>query len=132
MKRLLTLVALASVALMPITETFAAKPKVNPLVTGQSGQPRLGFTGLMLPGVGLRVVSVTPGSVAQQIGLEANDVIVSMNGQTIVSQPHYLQILRQAVDFGGGNVSMVVRNSRPFPPLVTLNFQIPASYGPSP
>lgn len=82
-------------------------PGFNP-----SPAPRLGFTGQMIYGYGMKVLSVAWGTPAQRIGLETGDVIVRINGRQIRSQFDYDQALRDAATYNGGQVNLLVRNVR--------------------
>jgi len=46
-------------------------------------------------GVGLKVASVEPNSVASKLGIEVGDVIVEVNGRTIKGAPDVLEVLSQ-------------------------------------
>ena len=80
---------------------------------------------------GMQVVSVNYGGVAQRIGLESGDIITSINGQQIHCEQSYRQALAQAAVYGGGNVTLQVRNVRWTPgclhtqKFVTIGTQLP-------
>ena len=80
------------------------------------GQPRggLGFSGTVVPGLGLRVNYVFPFSPAQRIGLESGDVVLLINGSRIDSMVAYARILASS----GGFVDLIVRNVRTGAPLL--------------
>ena len=73
--------------------------------------PKLQFNGTMTH-LGLQVISVDYGGVAERIGLEPGDIIASINGQSIHCDQSYKQALTQAAVYGGGNVTLKVRNVR--------------------
>lgn len=100
----------------------AAKPaaaqhntRVAPLV-GPGAQsattPRLGFYGQVQPNWGLMITSVTPGSLAARYGLEPGDVIMSIGGRRINCFHDYLGGLQAAVNYQGGNVTLMIDNVR--------------------
>ena len=47
-------------------------------------------------GAGIRISGVTPGGAAEQAGLQANDVLLSYNGNPIDSLQTYSDLLRQS------------------------------------
>ena len=104
-------------------------PYVAPPVNPGISQPYLGFEGRYVPGYGVQVLSVNRFSKAERIGLEPYDIIQKINGVCVHSMHQYRTLLREAVAFNGGQVSMVVKNSRPFPApqLVTINFRLRTS-----
>jgi hypothetical protein len=59
-------------------------------------------------GPGMKVEKVTPGSPAARLGLEAGDVILSVNGQPVRSQADYARLL----DHAGGRVRLEILNGR--------------------
>jgi membrane-associated protease RseP (regulator of RpoE activity) len=74
----------------------------------------LGFSGTVIPGLGLRVNYVYPFSSAQRIQLEPGDVILMVNGVRIDSMIVYDQVL----DSSGGFVNLVIRNVRTRAPVM--------------
>lgn len=81
------------------------------LLPGDQPQPHrrtLGFYGHIDPGQGMHVDRVLWGSRAEQIGLEAGDMIVSIDGRCILSRYDY----HRALDHAYGRTSMVVRDVR--------------------
>ena len=62
--------------------------------------------------LGLQVISADYGGVAERIGLEPGDIITSINGQLIQCEQSYKQALFQAAVYGGGDVTLQVRNVR--------------------
>ena len=73
--------------------------------------PKLQFNGRMTH-LGLQVISADYGGVAERIGLDPGDIIASINGQSIRCDQSYKQVLSQAAVYGGGNVTLKVRNVR--------------------
>ena len=73
--------------------------------------PKLQFNGRMTH-LGLQVISADYGGVAERMGLEPGDIIASINGQSIRCDQSYKQALTQAAVYGGGNVTLKVRNVR--------------------
>ena len=73
--------------------------------------PKLQFNGTMTH-LGLQVISVDYGGVAERIGLEPGDIIAAINGQPILCDQSYKQVLTQAAVYGGGNITLKVRNVR--------------------
>jgi hypothetical protein len=57
---------------------------------------------------GMKIERVTPGSPAARLGLEAGDVILSVNGQPVRNQADYARLLDQ----GGGRVRLEILNGR--------------------
>lgn len=127
MKKTIAFVAMTMVALSVTNTTFAQKMKtrtvqqqqtyVQPGFGGQQQAyvqptPKLGFTGQMVYGYGMKVLSVNWGSAAQRAGLEAGDVITRINGRNIRSQWDYDQALISAANYNYGQVNMKVRNVR--------------------
>ena len=92
--------------------------------------PKLEFNGAMTYR-GMQVVSVAYGGLAQRIGLEPGDVITSINGRAIHCEESYKRALFQAAVYGGGNVTLQVRNVRWTPgclhtqKFVTIATQLP-------
>ena len=82
-------------------------PQVNP----QYPQPKLGIWGHM-DYRGMVVDSVAPNSPAAKLGLESGDVVVRINGQRVDSIFTYQTLLRDAVNYKHGHVSVLVENIR--------------------
>ena len=74
--------------------------------------PKLGFTGQIVYGLGMRVLTVNYGSPAQRAGLEYGDIIMSANGMPIRHQGDLSRALINAVQFNNGAVSLYVKNIR--------------------
>ena len=110
----------------PVAKLAPPTTYIAPPVDPGIPAPMLGFNGTMIHGYGLRVNSVNNFSKAQRIGLETNDVITAINGVTVYSHHQYQQLLREALQFNGGQVAMRVINSRPWPApkVVTINFRL--------
>jgi len=60
---------------------------------------RLGFQGVF-NGMGMRVVSVETGSLAQVNGVEVGDVVTQVNGLSVTSYSRYLQLIEPALSQG--------------------------------
>jgi len=73
--------------------------------------PKLEFDGRIVS-QGMQVVSVNYDGLAHRLGLEAGDVITSINGQYIHCERDYAAALFRAAVYGGGNVTLQVRNVR--------------------
>ncbi len=82
--------------------------------------PKLEFDGREIHGVGMQVVQVKRGGVAEQIGLEAGDIIVRIDGRRISCVNDYKNALARAAMYGNGHVDLVVRNIR-YRPGCTVN-----------
>ncbi len=74
--------------------------------------PKLGFTGQIVYGLGMRVLSVRYGSPAQRAGLEHGDVIISANGIQIRNPGDLSRALRNAAQYQNGSVNLFVKNIR--------------------
>jgi hypothetical protein len=124
-----TLLALAITASARSDEHFQ-EFYVNPGVNPGCVQPRLEFNGHFHPGEGMHVDYVIFGGLAHQLGLEPGDMIVSINGQLIMSDDHYFHLLSDAVTFNGGHAQLLVRNVRGLPAYVTVNAFLPCGNPP--
>jgi S1-C subfamily serine protease len=124
-----TLFALALTATAVAEEQFQ-QFYVNPGVNPGCAQPRLEFNGHFHPGEGMCVEYVIFGGLAHRLGLEPGDMIVAINGQLIMSDPHYFQLLNDAVMFNGGHAQLLVRNVRGFPAYVTVDAYFPCAGAP--
>ena len=65
----------------------------------------------------MRVLNVNYGSPAQRAGLEYGDIIVRADGVQINSHADLKRVLRKAVRYSGGSVSLYVKNVRGRPHL---------------
>jgi S1-C subfamily serine protease len=110
----------------PVNPQPWLQPPVNPSV-----QPpvRLGFIGHFDWQQGMVVDYVTPGSIAQQVGLESGDAIVQINGLWINSNNAYFSALQAS----GGQGTMLVRDvrtgSRVYVPLSPYGGVAPSPFG---
>jgi len=77
--------------------------------------PKLGFTGQIVHGLGMRILSVNYGSPAQRAGLEYGDTIMSANGIQIRCQADLSRALNNAVHSTNGAVNLYVKNIRGCP-----------------
>lgn len=64
------------------------KPRISTTSIPPTCDPRVGFAGTMVPGVGMRVDQVF-----RQIGLNPGDIVVKINGQVIHNQRDYDEAL---------------------------------------
>lgn len=103
---------------------------VNPGVNPGFPQPRLEFNGHFHYGEGMHVEHVIYGGLAYRLGIECGDMIIAINGQTIQSDPHYFQLLREAVMYHGGHAELLIRNVRGNPLYVTVHAHLPCGNGP--
>lgn len=80
----------------------------------------LGMKATLLPGVGLGVESVTPGSPADAIGLESGMVIIEANGAALVDET----VMPAVIASSGGilNIKVIAGEGQP-PQSVTLQLQ---------
>ncbi len=123
-----TLVALAMAASVNADDhqQYFIDPGFNPGIA----QPLLNFEGHFHYGEGMHVDRVIYGGIAQRLGIECGDMIVAINGQTIQSDPHYFQLLREAVLYHGGHAELLIRNVRGYPLYVTVHADLPCGNGP--
>jgi S1-C subfamily serine protease len=66
--------------------------------------PHLGVKARAFPGGGVKITEVEPGSVAEDLGLEAGDVLVAINGQLV----NFGSEAAAAVASSGGHVTLIV------------------------
>jgi membrane-associated protease RseP (regulator of RpoE activity) len=73
---------------MPFFPTPPAQPRFDiPLIPEIGGRPRLGVT-FVTTDEGAEVVAVTPGSPAEQVGIQIGDIITRVNGKRVTrAQP---------------------------------------------
>ena len=88
----------------------------------------------MVYGYGMRILSTSYGSPANQAGLERGDVIFSINGRRILCQFDYDGALQDAALYRGGFVNMTVRNVRydmgtSFQEFVNVSTRVMGFYG---
>ena len=74
--------------------------------------PKFGFNSYNIHGVGERVTRVRWGGLASQLGLEPGDVILAMNEFALTYHGAWNEALRDAMQFHGGEVELVVRDVR--------------------
>ena len=82
--------------------------RLRPSYPSYPSQPRLGFEGHYDYGHGMHVDRVLWGSLASRIGLEADDVIIGIDGQRIRSLGHYYSLLRNS----GGRATLYIEDHR--------------------
>jgi hypothetical protein len=87
-----------------------AQPYVLPGGGGMS-VPKMNYTGYVIPGEGMRIVSVQPGGIAARAGLEPGDTIRRINGRLISCKSEYDAAMINAA-MNGGHVDLLVRNVR--------------------
>ncbi len=124
-----TLFALALTA-TAVADEHLEQFYVDPSVTPGCVPPRLEFNGHFHPGEGMHVDYVICGGLAERLGLEMGDMIVAINGQSIMSDPHYFQLLSDAALYNGGHAQLLVRNVRGFPEYVTVDAYFPCAGAP--
>lgn len=73
--------------------------------------PRFGFSSFSINGFGERVTGVRWGGIAQRMGLESGDIILSLNGYPLTYHGSWTDALREAV-YNGGYVQLRVRDVR--------------------
>ena len=108
---------LASLTLITISSASAAPPKamlMNPNPGGDHGYdlPKFGFSSFNIEGYGERITGVRWGGIAQRMGLESGDVILSLNGFPLTYHGAWKDALHQAVYHGNGYVNLRVRDVR--------------------
>ena len=120
MKMRNTLLALTMVSALAVTFLISpqqthAQQQQKTAAGGGGGameyQPKLGFNGHM-DYRGMVVDSVVVNSVAFQMGLETGDVVTHVNGKPVTSYHTYLTLLRDAVNYQNGRVSLQIENIR--------------------
>jgi len=86
------------------------QPAPAPLPAPQS--PRLGVKGFVAQNGGLKLTEVLPNFPAQDIGLEAGDTILTMDGSLIQSPTDVNTLLDQVIKTKNGKLEMVVQNGK--------------------
>jgi hypothetical protein len=99
-----------SVATAGQPQALLLNPGYNPGPTCYE-LPRFGFSSFTINGFGERVTSVRWGGIAQRMGLESGDVILSLNGYPLTYHGSWNDALREAVN-NGGWVQLAVRDVR--------------------
>jgi S1-C subfamily serine protease len=87
---------------------IAASAKTN---TELNTLPKLGFDSQLIAGYGEQVTYVERGSKASRLGLEEDDVILSLNDQRLTHRGAWQLAMREAVA-EGGVVTLKVRHAR--------------------
>ena len=111
------LALLASLTLVTISTASASQPQALLLNPGLNpgpvchDLPRFGFSSFTINGFGERVTNVRWGSIAQQLGLECGDIILSLNGFPLSYHGSWNDALREAM-LSGGYVQLTVRDVR--------------------
>ena len=107
----------ASLALIAVSSASAGQPKallLNPNPYPGPGcyeLPKFGFSSFNINGYGERITKVRWGGLAQQMGLESGDVILSLNGYPLSYHGAWKDALREAMN-QGGYVQLTVRDVR--------------------
>lgn len=115
--RTTALALFASLALIAVSSASAGQPKTlllnpNPYPgPGCHHLPKFGFSSFNINGYGERITKVRWGGLAQQMGLENGDVILSLNGYPLSYQGSWNDALREAMNHGG-YVQLTVRDVR--------------------
>ena len=109
------LALVASLTLVTLSTASAAPPQqmlLNPN-QGQGGYnlPKFGFSSFN-NGYGERLTSVRWGGIAQRMGLESGDTILSLNGYPLNYHGAWTDALQHAVYHDGGYVKLRVRDVR--------------------
>jgi hypothetical protein len=111
------LALLASLTLITVSAASAAPPQkllMNPYPgQGQGGWelPKFGFSSFN-NGWGERITGVRWGGIAQRMGLENGDTILSLNGYPLSYHGAWKDALREAVYQNGGHLKLKVRDVR--------------------
>lgn len=110
------LALLVSLTVFTISSASAAPPKAlllnpNPGGGGCYELPKFGFSSFSIDGFGERITNVRWGGIAQQMGLESGDVILSLNGHPLTYHGAWNDALREAV-YNGGFVKLKIRDVR--------------------
>ncbi len=92
-------------------EEIVACPVTARTTTDLTNLPKLGFDSQLIAGYGEQVTYVERGSTAFRLGLEAQDVILSLNGKRLTQRGAWQAALQTAVD-EGGSVILKVRDAR--------------------
>jgi hypothetical protein len=107
----------ASLILIVVSSASAGPPKtflVNPNPYPSPGcdhLPKFGFSSFNMNGYGERITKVRWGGLAQQMGLENGDIILSLNGYPLSYHGSWNDALGEAMNHGG-YVQLTVRDVR--------------------
>jgi len=119
---------------MPLPQPQQPVPGVQPKLFIQpphhQNGPLLGIYGQSVPGYGMRVNSVVPGTIASRVGLEPGDIVTGINGQSVQNR----WALQQAMSLSGRYISLTVADIRGTG-LVNVSYDrwtghVASSYGP--
>ncbi len=111
------LALLATLSLIAVSSASASHPKALLVSPGfnpspiYNDLPRFGFSSFNIQGYGERITNVRWGGIAQRMGLEPGDVILSVNGYPLSYHGSWNDALRQAV-YSGGWVQLRIRDVR--------------------
>ena len=94
-------------------EPAVAEGRTQPPVLNSARHPlpELGFCGFAVSGIGEYVLSVDPDGAAEQIGLEAGDMILALNGNQLAREGDWDQAMAHAAA-SDGRVTLKVRSGR--------------------
>jgi len=92
-------------------EEIVVVPTAAKTVTEPSALPTLGFDSQLIAGYGEQVTYVERGSKAFRLGLEEDDVILSLNDERLTHRGAWQVAMRAAVA-DGGVVTLKVRHAR--------------------
>lgn len=92
-------------------EEIVVVPAAAKTTTELNVLPRLGFDSQLIAGYGEQVTYVERGSKAFRLGLEEEDVILSLNDQRLTHRGAWQLAMREAVA-EGGVVTLKVRHAR--------------------
>jgi hypothetical protein len=111
------LALLASLTLIAVSAASAAPPQKlllnpNPGFPGGFDLPKFGFSSFNIQGFGERITNVRWGGIAQRMGLESGDTILSLNGYPLTYHGAWKDALREAVYYNGGHVKLKIRDVR--------------------
>lgn len=110
------LALMAALTLATISTASASQPQAL-LLNPNSGPgcydlPRFGFSSFSINGFGERVTSVRWGGIAQRMGLESGDVILSLNGYPLTYHGSWNNALRETMYNNGGFVKLKILDVR--------------------
>jgi len=112
----LSLVATEAQAQQRIQMIGAAQPAVQPFIQPIQPPPvvlpKFGFQSFNVHGVGEQVTFVNCHSLAEQLGLERGDMILSLNGRSLTYHGAWNQALTNVMLQGGGMIHLNIRDIR--------------------
>lgn len=108
---LLLALAVSTLSVSINAEEISATPVAARTATERNALPKLGFDSQLIAGYGEQVTYVERGSTAFRLGLEAQDVILSLNGKRLTQRGAWQTALQNAVA-EGGVVTLTIRDAR--------------------